>query len=105
MLSRSVSFGDAVLLVVGLPVSPLAVFAAVEDEATSSASQKLGSTLTPFGRGTVAANISIGFRTLLIFLSGHHDGQDGDGASTVEALLQKGAPAHHAPRATVPPWM
>ena len=72
MLRRSVGFGNAVLLVVGLPVSPLAFFAAVEGETTSRARRKLGCTLIPFGRGTVAADPAIAFRTLLVIRRSHH---------------------------------
>ena len=86
MLGCSVSFGNAMLLVVGLPVSPLAVFAAVEDETTSSTGRKLGSTLISFMRGTVVASFSTGSRTLLVFRGGHHAGQGGECVSTARML-------------------
>ena len=60
MLRHSVGFSDAVLLVIGLPVSPLAVSAAVRYETTPSAFQKLQSAFTPFECGTVAANLAVG---------------------------------------------
>jgi|AntRauTorckE5430_2_1112549.scaffolds.fasta_scaffold51360_2 hypothetical protein len=86
MLGCSVSFGNAMLLVVGLPVSPLAVFAAVEDETTSSTGRKLGSTLISFMRGTVVASFSTGSRTLLVFRGGHHTRLDGECVSTARML-------------------
>jgi hypothetical protein len=61
---RSVGLGDAVLLVVGFPVSLLAVSAAVHHEATPGASRKLRSIGTPFRHETVAANLAVGGRFL-----------------------------------------
>jgi hypothetical protein len=81
MLRRPVCFRDAALLVVYRPVSPLAVFAAVEDESTPGAGRKLRGTLTSFDCGTLATNLYIGIGIFLIFLRGHHDGQDGEGVS------------------------
>ena len=72
MLRRSVSFGNAVLLVVGLPVRSLAVSTTVEGKTTASTGRKLGSALIPFGRGTVAADPAIAFRTLLVIRRSHH---------------------------------
>ena len=67
MLWYSVCFGDAVLLVVGLPVSPLTVFATIRHETTPSTGQELESTSTSFWRGTVATDTAIGCRILLAF--------------------------------------
>jgi len=61
MLGCSVGFGNAVLLVVGLPVRPLEVLAAVDGETTPGAGQKFRSTSIFFGHGTVAADLTIGF--------------------------------------------
>jgi hypothetical protein len=80
MLRRSVSFCNAVLLVVGLPVHSLAVSTAVKFEATSSTSRELGSTLASFESVTIAANLAVGDGVFLVFLFTHHAGQVG-GAS------------------------
>ena len=71
-MPSSIGLGDAAQLVVGLPMSPLALFAAVVYKRTSSAGRKLGSTLIPFACGTIAANLAIGIGVLLIFLFSRH---------------------------------
>jgi hypothetical protein len=70
MVWHPVSFGYAQLLVAGFPVSPLAVSAAVQHEATPGASRKLGGILTSFECGTVTANSAIGHGQLLVFSRG-----------------------------------
>ena len=62
------------LLMTGLPMCPLAFFAAVEDESTPGTARKRGSTLIPFGRGAVAADLTIGFSTFLVYLLSQHAG-------------------------------
>lgn len=56
------------LSVIGLPMSALAVPAAVHHEATASASRELGSSRTPFRSQTVAANLAIGDGIFLAFV-------------------------------------
>ena len=72
MLWHSIAFRDAALLVVGLPVSSLAVSAAVHHEATSRACRKLERTITPFIRITVAANPAMRTGVLLFLDVGRH---------------------------------
>ena len=70
----SIGLSDAVLLVVGRPVSLLAVLAAVHYKATSGTGQELGSIF--FGHEAVAANLSMECRILFRFLRlGSKDGR------------------------------
>ena len=69
LLWHSVRFRDAVLLVASLPVSPLAVFAAVRHKATTGTCRKFCSSRAPTGRKTVAAYLYVWSSAFLIFLS------------------------------------
>ena len=60
MLRRSVGFGGAALLVVGLPMSSLALSATVLHETTSSAEEKLRSIRNSLGYEAVVADIYVG---------------------------------------------
>jgi len=68
---HSISFGDAVLPVASLPVSPLAVLAAVRHKTTTRTCGKFGSIRTPFGRKAVATGLAIGSCAFLVFIVGH----------------------------------
>jgi hypothetical protein len=59
------------LSVIGLPMSALAVPAAVHHEAASRTGRKLGSTGTPFRSKTVATNLAVEGGIFLGFLSVH----------------------------------
>jgi len=64
---QSVGFSNAALLVVGLPVSPLAVPTAVQHEATPGTSQELGSNSASFRLGTITADPAIRVAALSFF--------------------------------------
>ena len=72
MLWYPIGYGDAVLLVVGFPISSLAVPAAVHHETTPGASRELESTGTPFGFQTVTADLPSESKTLLVCNSSHY---------------------------------
>jgi hypothetical protein len=58
LLWRSISLRNTALLVIGLPVSPLAVSAAVKDKATARASRELvGSTCYPTRHKAIATRL------------------------------------------------
>jgi hypothetical protein len=63
-----------VLLVVGLPVSPLAVSAAVHHEATAGTGRKFWSTVSPIRNETIATNLGVGSEVLLALLFIRHCG-------------------------------
>jgi hypothetical protein len=69
ILRDSISFRDAVLLMVSLPMSPLAVSAAIVYKATSRTGRQLGRCWTPFGLETIAAEAGDGI--LFTFDLGH----------------------------------
>ena len=54
---RSVALGNAVLLVVGLPVDPLTVLAAIRHEATASTGLKFACIVAAFELAAVTATI------------------------------------------------
>jgi len=72
MLQRTISLGNAVLLVVSLPMFSLTVSTAIHHKAASGASQELKTTSTPFGRETIAADLAARNGVLLALILGRH---------------------------------
>ena len=65
MLWHSLDSSDAMLLMVSLPVSALAILAAIPFKATSGACRKLGGDGTSFSNRAIAAKLRIKRKLLL----------------------------------------
>lgn len=74
VLRRPVSFGIAMLLMIGLPVFPLAVSAAIQHEATPGTRRELGRARTSFGCEAVTADFRQSI--FIAFLLSHDHSSD-----------------------------